>query len=127
MANRLSRRKIAEFVADELVAGTSKKEVLARVAAYLTASGRTRELELLVREIEDMLASRGIVVADVTSAHSLSAATKDRINKLVGADVLQLRERRDETVLGGSRIDVPGKRYDGTIQHRLTALRAKQL
>jgi F0F1-type ATP synthase delta subunit len=29
--------------------------------------------------------------------------------------------------LGGVRIDVPGKRFDGTIQRKLTALKAKQL
>ena len=127
MSNRLSRRKVAEYAANELIKGTSKKEVIARVAAYLVATRRTRELELLVRDIEGMLAARGIVVANVTSAHSLTEAAKSEISKLVGADTLHLRELIDETVLGGVRIDFPGKRFDGTIRHKLNALKAKQL
>jgi F-type H+-transporting ATPase subunit delta len=127
MAMRLSRRKIATYAADRLLDGASKKEVLRSVAAYLVETRRTREQILVVREIEDVLALRGYVVADVTSAHPLSEALKSQIKELVKADTLQLRELVDPTVLGGMKIDVPGKRFDGTIRRKLTALRAKQL
>jgi F0F1-type ATP synthase delta subunit len=127
MAGRLSRRKIAGYAVDKLISGSPKKAVLREVAAYLVATRRTRELELLVRDIEDLLAQRGVVVADVISAHELTAATRAEIKKLVGADSLQLRESVDPLVLGGVRIDLPGKRFDGTILHKLTALKAKQL
>lgn len=128
MALRLSRRKIATYAADQLLAGgVATREVLRSVAAYLVETGRTRELTLLVRDIEDVLASRGHVVADVTSAHPLSKALKDEIKDLVGGDTLQLRELIDPSLLGGMKIDVPGKRFDGTIRRKLTALRAKQL
>jgi F-type H+-transporting ATPase subunit delta len=127
MALRLSRRKIATYAADQLLAGVSKKEVLRSVAAHLVETRRTREQILLIREIEDVLALRGHVVADVTSAHPLSKELKDQIKDLVEADTLQLRELVDPTVLGGMKIDVPGKRFDGTIRRKLTALRAKQL
>jgi F-type H+-transporting ATPase subunit delta len=127
MALRLSRRKIATYAADQLLAGAAKREVLRSVAAYLVEARRTREAILLIRDIEDVLASRGYVVADVTSAHPLSKALKDEIKALVGGDTLQLRELVDPSVLGGMKIDVPGKRFDGTIRRKLTALRAKQL
>lgn len=127
MATRLSRRKIAAYAVDKLMNGDSKKTVLREVAAYLITTRRTRELELLVRDIEDLLAERGVVVADVVSAHALTAATRAEIKKMVGADSLQLRESVDPSVLGGVRIDLPGKRFDGTIQRKLTALKAKQL
>lgn len=127
MALRLSRRKIATYAADQLLAGASKKEVLRFVAAYLIEAKRTREQILIVREIEDIFALRGYVVADVTSAYPLSVALKDEIKELVKADTLQLREIVDPAVLGGMKIDVPGKRFDGTIRRKLTALRAKQL
>ncbi len=128
MASRLSRRKIASYVADKLVDGSPKKAVLREVAAYLIMTRRTRELELLVRDIEDLLAERGVVVADVVSAHALTSATRAEIEKLVGvATTLQLREFVDPSVLGGVRIDLPGKRFDGTILRKLTALKAKQL
>lgn len=127
MAMRLSRRKIATYAADQLLTGVSTREVLRSIAAYLVDARRTRELTLLVRDIEDVLAARGHVVADVTSAHPLSETLKAEIKDLVGGSTLQLRELVEPDLLGGVRIDVPGKRYDGTIRRKLTALRAKQL
>lgn len=127
MASRLSRRKIAEFVAARLLAGGTVKDVLREVAAHLIDNRRTREIDLLVREIEDVLAERGVVVANVTTAHPLTDTLRGEINTIIGAKSLQLRESVDESVLGGVRIDMPGKQFDGTIQRKLTALRAKQL
>lgn len=127
MAVRLSRRKMAAYVADKLVAGTPVDVALREVAAYLQDSRRTREQELLVRDIEDAMAARGIVVADVASAHPIDASIKDKIKAMTGASSLQLRQSVDESLLGGIRVDIPGKRFDGTIRHKLNALRAKQL
>lgn len=127
MANRLSRRKLAAFAADKLAAGSRPADALRDVAAYLVDSGRTREQELLVRDIEDAMATRGVVVADVASAHPLSESITSELKVLTGAKSLQLRSTVDETLLGGVRIDIPGKRFDGTIRHKLDRLKAKQL
>lgn len=127
MAVRLSRRKMAAYVADKLVAGTPVNEALREVAAYLQDSGRTREQLLLVRDIEAEMAARGVVVADVASAHPIDASIIDQIKAMTGAKSLQLRQSVDESLLGGIRVDIPGKRFDGTIRHKLNALRAKQL
>lgn len=127
MANRLSRRKLAIYAADKLLAGMPTKEALAEVAAHLVETGRTRESELLVLDIEEVLAERGVVVADVTTAHPLTDKLRKEIHVVIGAKSLQLRESIDGAVLGGVRIDVPGRRFDGTIQQKLTSLKAKQL
>lgn len=127
MATRLSRHKIAAHVADRLLSGSSAQKVLKEVAAYLVDSRRTRETELVVREIEEALASRGVVVADVTSAHPISKSVKAEIARLVGAKTLQIRETIDPGVLGGVHISLPGKRYDGTLRRKIMALKAKQL
>jgi F0F1-type ATP synthase delta subunit len=127
MPARLSRRKLAIFAAEKLLAGTPQKTVIRELAAYLIDSGRTRETELLVRDIEDVLASRGVVVVDVVSARQLSVSAKAEVAALIGAKNLHLREQIDESVVGGVRVDLPGKRFDGTIRHKLNALRAKQV
>ena len=127
MAARLSRRKIATFVTDKLLAGNHQAhEVMRELAAYLVTERRTRELDLVVRDIEAMLAAKGVVVADVASARPLDEAVKAEIATMLGAESVQLRETIDETLLGGVRIDTPGKRFDGTIRHKLNALRAQQ-
>lgn len=128
MAARLSRRKIATFVTNKLLAGNHQAhEVLRELAAYLVTERRTRELDLLVRDIEEMLATNGTVIADVATARPLDTAVKAEIEKMLNAKSVHLRESVDETLLGGIRIDTPGKRFDGTIRHKLNALRAKQL
>lgn len=127
MAQRLSRRKIAEHAANKLVSGVTSKKVLKEVAAYLVEARRTREMELVVRDIEAALAEKGIVVADVTSARPLTAQLKGEVSKLVGTKNVQLRETIDETVLGGMRVTVPGKRFDGTVRRKLTVLKSKAI
>lgn len=127
MAGRLSRRKIASYAADQLLANVPTKEVLREIAAFMVDARRTREIELLVRDIEEALAARGVVVADVATAHPLSESLKKEIAGLVGKTNLQFRELIDPSLLGGVRIDIPGKRFDGTIRRKLTALKAKQL
>ena len=127
MAQRVSRRKLAAYVADRLGGTETARAALKEAAAYLVETRRTRELGLLVRDIESALAVRGTVIADVTSAHPVSAALRVEIARLVGVEKLELRESVDPDVLGGIRVDIPGERYDATVRRKLTALKAKQL
>ena len=120
----ISRRKIATHAANKILDGKSTNDVLKELAAYLLDTGRKRESELIVREIEDALASRGVVIADVTSARPLTESVKDDIKKTVNAKKLYIRETIDPTILGGVRIDIPGARIDATIRQKLNALRA---
>lgn len=127
MAARVSRRKIAHYVTRQLLGGAKQKAVMKEVAAFLVDARRTRELDLVIRDIEAELANHGIVVADVLSAYPLADELKKEVGKLVGAKDLQLRETIDPSVLGGMRVDMPGARFDGTLRHKLAALKAKQI
>lgn len=127
MSARVSRRKIALYVTQQLLEGAKQKAVMREVAAFLVETRRTRELDLVIRDIEGELAAHGIVVADVLSAYPLADELKKEVARLVGAKDLQLRETIDPSVLGGMRVSVPGKRFDGTIRHKLEALKAKQI
>jgi F0F1-type ATP synthase delta subunit len=127
MTARISRRKLASYVVSEIERGISVTSALAEVAAYLVDSHRNREYELLVRDIEDVLAEHGTVVADVTTAHPLSITLRTEIITLLNAKNTELREIVDSNVIGGIRIDIPGQRYDGTIRRKLNALRAQKL
>jgi len=127
MAVRLSRRKIAEFAVERLLSGTLAKDALLPVAAYLVSVRRAREGGLIVREIEAILAERGHVVADVVTAHPLTEQMQQAVQRLAGADDVHIRATIDPAVLGGLLVQLPGKRLDGTIRHKLTLLRAQQL
>lgn len=125
--DKLSRRKLAQYVASRASGSVVPGEVMRELAAYLIDTRRVRQAELVVRAIEDELAANGMVVADVTSAHPLTDAEKAQIKELVGANSIALRETVDPTVIGGVRVKTPESTLDATIINKLHALkRAKQ-
>lgn len=127
MPARLSRRKLAAYAADSLSRGDDASALLRELAAYLVSTKTTREADLLVAAIEDELQTRGVIIADVTTARPLSAELKKLIKAAVGGKELHIRERVDSAVIGGVRIELPDSQLDGTIQHKLIALKgAKQ-
>jgi F-type H+-transporting ATPase subunit delta len=124
----LSRRKIAAHLADELLAG---RTIVKQLAAYLVETRRTREATLMIRDIEAALAERGVLIADVSSARELASDTQQAITtqlqQQTGASKVQLRPYVDPHLLGGVRIDTPGKRLDATLRHKLNQLTASKI
>ncbi len=127
MADKLSRRKIAQHVATEFESGVKLAKLLEEVAAYLIDSRRTREARLVVRAIEEAFADRGVVIAEVTSARPLDADMKQAIASVVNAKDLHIREVIDPSVVGGVRIETPGEKMDSTIKRKLTMLREAKI
>lgn len=126
--SKLSRRKIAEAWADELLKG---HDMTKKVAAYLVAERRVDEADLIVRDTESALAARGVVVADVTSASSLSAESRNAIEKFLvstmDARKVAFRETTDPTVIGGVRVETAGQQLDATFKTRLNQLKASKI
>lgn len=127
MAIRLSRRKITNYIAGEIAAGKDVKLLVRQLAAFLIDNRRTKEVDLIVRDIEYGLKNQGIVLARVTSAFDLATATQTAITKLIkeqtNARTIELRQFIDPKVLGGVKIDLPGLQMDTTIARRLTIYR----
>jgi len=127
MAIRLSRRKIAGYIADQAVSGVDANNLVQLLAAFLVDSRRVGELTLIIRDIEYQLAERGFVLASVVSAHKLSADTQqsiiDMVSSQTGSKSVQLQQFVDPNVIGGFKVDLPGRQLDSTIAHKLTQLR----
>jgi F-type H+-transporting ATPase subunit delta len=71
-------------------------------------------------------AERGIVAAEVTTAIELDDALRAKLVKQISTALgrpVTLRERVDETILGGIRINVAGRVLDGTITSQLDGVR----
>lgn len=122
MAERISRRKLAVHVADRLEREDVAEATLQELAAYLIDTKRTREADLVARSIEDELAARGTVVAHVSSARPLSSDIKESIQRLLNASTIHLTEEVDPGLIGGVRIEAPGKRLDATLKRNILAL-----
>jgi len=127
MSARLSRRKLAAYAANTLIKDGESRTAMKIVAAYLVETGRTREYELIVRDIEDILASHGIVVADVTTARPLSEQLQQSIAKITGSESVQIRHVIDESVLAGIKVKTPSQQLDATLRYKLNNLRAQKL
>ena len=125
MAERLSRRKLAGYAADRLLAGDVS--IVPQLAAYIVSEKRQREVALIVRDIESALAERGVVVATVTSARELTDDIKRAVHEMIGGGEVILREQVDASVIGGISIDTPSQRFDGTVRRKLNELRAQKI
>ena len=122
---RTSRRRLAEYVAERLLA--DDVSVIAELAALIVTERREREIELIVRDIEDSLARRGVLVATVETATQLTDSVRAAIVKLVDASEVKLREIVAPELIGGVRVRTPGAVLDGTIVQKLHTLKSKKI
>ena len=127
MAQRLSRRRLADYYVQTVEAGTPSAEVLQHIAGYLIESRRTKEMALVVRDIETVLAEHGTVTGTLTSAYDLDektlASIKASIAARTSAKTVELYTQTDPELLGGYKITIPGKALDATIATQLTTLK----
>ena len=121
MAERISRRKLAGFVVDRIGEG-NLNHAIEELAAYLIDTKRTREAGLVARSIEDELAARGTFIVHARSARPINEDVRDAIQRLLNASKVHLTEEVDPTLIGGIRIEAPGKRLDATVKRKILAL-----
>ena len=127
MATKLSRRKLATNAAAKLSSGESKKTVLQELAAYLIDTNRKKEATLIVRDIEAMLVDAGIAVGTVVSARPLNDDATKAIESFIkeqnsGVKEVVLRQRIDETLIGGVKLELPGRQLDASVKAKLEQL-----
>ncbi len=95
----------------------------------LIERGILREFHACYRRFKNSYnKDHGIAEATVTSAIKLDdsqlSALKSKLEKISGKKII-LSEKTDASVLGGVRVEIEGKLYDGTVQGRLGELRKK--
>ena len=125
MTSRLSRRTLAKFAADELLAGN--EQVLDQLAALLVEEQREREADILVRDIEAQLAEAGHEVVRVETAHPLDVSTRRDIEALFDDKKVYLQEIVKPELIGGLRITTSTQALDQTIARKLEMLRMAEI
>ena len=125
MASRLSRRTLAKFAADELLAGN--EQVLDQLAALLVEEQREREADILVRDIEAQLAEAGHEVVRVETAHPLDVSTRRDIEALFDDKKVYMQEIVKPELIGGLRITTSTQALDQTIARKLEMLRMAEI
>lgn len=126
MVTKLSRRKIATVVAERLLEGD--KTIIKDLAGYLFYTKQTRSINLLIRDIENALLDRGVLVAKVVSAHDLADSVKKQIDAFLldesGANSVQVQYSIDKDLIGGIQISTPQAMLDTSIKNKLQRLKA---
>lgn len=135
-----SHSGLRETLADALVPGTRKREIVREifaeevapeavaVATAMVERGHAGLVDDVAREYRELAqAERGIVVADVTTAVPLTDALRVTVKGKLAASLgrpVALRERVDGSIIGGIRINVAGRVLDGSLSSGLAAMRA---
>lgn len=126
MITKLSRRKIATVVAERLLEGD--KTIIKDLAGYLFYTKQTRSINLLVRDIENALLDKGVLVAKVVSAHDLADSVKKQIDAFLldesGANYVQVQYSINKDLIGGIQVSTPQAILDTSIKNKLQRLKA---
>jgi F-type H+-transporting ATPase subunit delta len=114
-------------IVNTVFGGGTGDALLVRLLDLLITRGR---LDLLA-DVEQAYADawnarRGVVIAEAVTAQALSAAQQDRLSRALAVAArgeVELTAAVDPQVLGGLRVTMGGRIYDGTVRARLNGLR----
>jgi len=123
-----SRRQLARYAVNQLLAKQSPANISKHLAAALIISNKQKDVDLLLDDIAEQLEVRGLSArAVVTSVNGLSAGLRSQltrqIKKAVRVDEVLLTERLDPSVLGGFRIETSTRTWDQTIARKLAEIK----
>ncbi len=116
-----SRMQVANFVAERL--DKDRAGTLRMAAAWLVAKGRRGQARYLAMDVAEALVGRGYVAARVTTARAMSAQTRTEVERFIkeatGGQQLELETAVDPAMIGGIRIETPGRALDASVRAKL--------
>lgn len=117
----VSRTQVATHVAGRLA--KDRTGALQAAAAWLVERGRTRDAGYLARDVAVVLASRGHVLARVTTARPIGAAALSAVEAFItrttGATEVELVTSLDPALVGGLTIELPEATLDASVRAKL--------
>lgn len=121
---KIARHILARSLAESTLHLQDQKQLAREIAAYLLAERRTSELESILRDIMEYRAERGILEAEVVTAHEVQPHVLDDVRQLLqsaypNAKTVHVGTRHDASVIGGLRVDMPNEQLDMTVAGKL--------
>ena len=121
------RQDEARSAFDAALAAEGFSELIRRFVGTAIANRRLRQLpELTTGFLAHVAEKRGIVVADVNTAHPLTDTQKVQLTARLteaGYPKVELREHVDPELLGGLVVKIGARLYDTSLRSRLQRLR----
>lgn len=119
---KLTRKQLAAHLIEH-----PGQQSVSQVAAYLVDNGRSKEMELVVREVEAQLSDTGRTVAHVRSARKLSADQQRDVISMLKANSktqsVEIINTVDPSLLGGVVVSTPEMEVDLSVRGRLERLK----
>jgi F0F1-type ATP synthase delta subunit len=116
-----SRMQVASYVAERLQ--SDRHGALRAAAAWLSERGRSRQAPYLARDVAQVLAGRGYVYAQVTTARPLGSMGREHVERFIkkatGAHELELDLLVEPDLIGGIKIETPGQALDASVKTKL--------
>ena len=125
---KLPRRILAQAIARRTMHVSDSKTLAREIAAYLLAERRTADLESILRDVMQIRAEHGTLEAEVVTAHDLQPHVMNKVEQLLhtaypNAKQVHLTKRRDPSVIGGLRINMPNEQLDMTVASKLATFK----
>lgn len=126
--NKLSRRSLARWAANQLADGQPVAAIAKHLAAVLSQTKMTDQAEFLISDISWELEQRRVLtVGKVTSANvlpkQLESSLLAHLKQITKSDNVVLEKIVDKSVLGGIRIETSALVWDQTVARKLTELK----
>jgi F-type H+-transporting ATPase subunit delta len=126
--NKVSRRALAHWAAEQLQTGKSAADVAKHLAAILKQSKMVGQIDFLIDDIAwELEQQQALAVGKVTTAHDLSRQLEQvlaaQIKKATGAKEVVLEKQVDKSVIGGVRVETASRVWDETVSRKLSELK----
>lgn len=119
----ISRRQIAAATLD-MLQKHSVAQVSAALAAYLVSERRSKELDLLMRDVQAMRQkTTGQSEATVYSSSELAKTTKNQLVKISGQQNLHINYQTDQDIVKGARMQGLDWQLDLSVASQLNKLK----
>jgi F0F1-type ATP synthase delta subunit len=116
-----SRMQVAAELADRLKSG--RHDAVTAAAAWLVERGRARDGRYLARDVAGILAARGYLLVEITSAHRLEESALRKVEHFVkeqtGVRELEVVQYVDKSLIGGVKIETPSAILDGSVRTKM--------
>jgi len=121
----LSRRSLARYAANSMVAGVPSAEIARHLGAALIETKKTKQLAQLIEDIAYELEERKLAAhAQITTAHVIDEQIRKQIENFIakqtGAKQVTLSENLEPALIGGIHIETAKLSWDETIRRKLT-------
>jgi len=128
MTLKFSRRLVAEKLVDMLESGRKISDVAKILAAYLINNHETRQMELYLRDIRNVLEKRkSYLVVDVSSANKLSENLNQQISEYMknqtGAKSIEIINTIKSDLISGVILSTTDSVYDDSLKNKIKKLR----